>query len=195
MIGIIPASAGSTAQPGSPLATHADHPRIRGEHSARRPPPWWNRGSSPHPRGAHNYHAMGSKECGIIPASAGSTIDEGESVIKVRDHPRIRGEHRVLLGPGVDRQGSSPHPRGARRFVAVVELGQRIIPASAGSTISSHFLSSCVEDHPRIRGEHYTAGRSGYDTGGSSPHPRGALTVNAFLGYETRIIPASAGST
>ena len=93
-----------------------DHPRIRGEHSPRHVGRW--------------------RGCGIIPAYAGSTVEEvaaatpsmgssphtrGAQILSVKerrspaDHPRIRGEHRPRPGRGGARHG--------------------IIPAYAGSTL------------------------------------------------------------
>ena len=114
------------------------------------------RGSSPHARGAP-----------VLPAS------EGE---RVRDHPRMRGEHR------------------ARR--ALPAGWHRIIPACAGSTYRDTDLITLVAgssphargarrrrrprarrcwDHPRMRGEHLFHGFT--------------------MLYLARIIPACAGST
>ena len=178
-VGIIPACAGSTDGNGrigrllmgsSPHARGApperagrkrqwrDHPRMRGEHleeghlralrvgiipacagsTARFK---WSKaslqGSSPHARGAQRL------------ANATERIDG--------DHPRMRGEHavgdalRIMVRgiipacagstfgssiPAAWRKGSSPHARGA--------------PLS-GAVDGNH-----VEDHPRMRGEHYT---------------------------------------
>ena len=70
-----------------------------------------------------------------------------------------------------------------------------IIPASAGSTLASSIAVKPLRDHPRIRGEHdFRAVRQGCGPG-SSPHPRGALQYNYGDATQSRIIPASAGST
>ena len=50
--GIIPAYAGSTGAPVGRSGSVGDHPRIRGEHSSRRPARVRSAGSSPHTRGA-----------------------------------------------------------------------------------------------------------------------------------------------
>ena len=94
--------------------TWSDHPRIRGEHApASFGSEGWG-GSSPHTRGAHSWSgpgrltqriipayagSTGRIRClsivlwRIIPAYAGSTRRRGGRVRRVRDHPRIRGEH------------------------------------------------------------------------------------------------------
>ena len=91
------------------------------------------------------------------------------------DHPRIRGEHPLILSRACAMVGSSPHTRGAL----------------------SHFLagSAFPQDHPRIRGEHEEHNHRLRVQVGSSPHTRGALMF--WTGGETErgIIPAYAGST
>ena len=71
--GIIPAYAGSTPSRRAPMATVADHPRIRGEHGAGKCFPGSARGSSPHTRGALEMTLHKNGLVGIIPAYAGST--------------------------------------------------------------------------------------------------------------------------
>ena len=131
---IIPACAGSTGRErrdGRPLR---DHPRMRGEHTAAEDNAVTRRGSSPHARGAHWSDVDWRSGWGIIPACAGSTSITSRSWPRIRDHPRMRGEHFMAsLHTALD-QGSSPHARGAR-FGEHQQLPLRgIIPACAGST-------------------------------------------------------------
>ena len=91
--------------------------------------------------------------------------------------------------------GSSPHTRGARGFHAAAVVDQRIIPAYAGSTDSFLSLEACDEDHPRIRGEHFSFRIGPGLLPGSSPHTRGALAMPARTRRGWGIIPAYAGST
>ena len=51
------------------------------------------RGSSPHTRGARDGGGAVGDGVRIIPAYAGSTQAVGETVLRLWDHPRIRGEH------------------------------------------------------------------------------------------------------
>ena len=70
-----------------------------------------------------------------------------------------------------------------------------IIPAYAGSTISTRPETRPPPDHPRIRGEHIV-GSIGMVIGwGSSPHTRGARESLHQGDSLSRIIPAYAGST
>ena len=91
---------------------------------------------------------------GIIPAYAGSTPLTDLKSVGGGDHPRIRGEHRLSGLYTGDGQGSSPHTRGARRPERVGQVGRRIIPAYAGSTVDYRDRLMTLKDHPRIRGEH-----------------------------------------
>ena len=195
MAGIIPAYAGSTRCLGTSSASFRDHPRIRGEHSLRRPTAFSRLGSSPHTRGAHNFIFQNVVGAGIIPAYAGSTMAWMHLKTLSRDHPRIRGEHCCDQWIITCSGGSSPHTRGAlthrRQDVAL----DGIIPAYAGSTPEKVVPAAASRDHPRIRGEHsIQESNPGFDPG-SSPHTRGALQLGAPDAREPGIIPAYAGST
>ena len=177
------------------LHKNGDHPRIRGEHvfqlMTKVPCP----GSSPHTRGALRKTTTSASTTRIIPAYAGSTRRPRAITQRRWDHPRIRGEHdrgeALAVGPG----GSSPHTRGALRSGAAFGVGDRIIPAYAGSTLMVHSSSHLIGDHPRIRGEHLLSVVVAKRPEGSSPHTRGARRRPSRLGRLRRIIPAYAGST
>ena len=111
-------------------------------------------GSSPHTRGARVRPQCREALHGIIPAYAGSTRIRRRKGCHRRDHPRIRGEHRLHVDSGGGDLGSSPHTRGARDRRARPEGGWRIIPAYAGSTVGWLGAGQRGGDHPRIRGEH-----------------------------------------
>ena len=92
---IIPACAGSTAAADGKLPVEGDHPRMRGEHVFGALMGSDPRGSSPHARGAQEVAGRRVAWPGIIPACAGSTESGSNSTCQVRDHPRMRGEHRI----------------------------------------------------------------------------------------------------
>ena len=151
--------------------------------------------SSPHARGARDATELGEHLAGIIPACAGSTCYRGSHRRTRRDHPRMRGEHRMIPGTSLGEMGSSPHARGALVEELVVVGRHGIIPACAGSTPSCTGASRPRRDHPRMRGEHSARRRCSSRSRGSSPHARGApAPVDANLGGRG-IIPACAGST
>ena len=70
----------------------------------------------------------------VIPAYAGSTVARSTSCVSVRDHPRVCGEHVVIMAVVLSVKGSSPRMRGALPPRTVVAGRPRIIPAYAGST-------------------------------------------------------------
>ena len=108
----IPACAGSTVDPATPIFSARVHPRMRGVHSSATSVAAPDGGSSPHARGPLEMPFAGETEMRFIPACAGST--EGFKGKKGRTwvHPRMRGvhyHHRKYLH---FRLGSSPHARG-----------------------------------------------------------------------------------
>ena len=112
-------------------------------------------GSSPHVRGA----------LGPCPASP----------CRIRDHPRMCGEHSSRKAFLLESMGSSPHVRGAPCMGIDVLTGYGIIPACAGSTQPVSLALSQSGDHPRMCGEHHVH--------------------DVRVGDEVGIIPACAGST
>ncbi len=132
--GIIPACAGSTLTPATSRCTSGDHPRMCGEHYGDSDFVNELEGSSPHVRGARFIKSATQDAVGIIPACAGSTVEQLFLTTVIGDHPRMCGEH-TDLGKIVRVQwGSSPHVRGAPYRQAVFRHRAGIIPACAGST-------------------------------------------------------------
>ena len=107
----------------------------------------------------------------------------------------MRGEHGNVHFVNVAGPGSSPHARGARIRAVTAAPASGIIPACAGSTRFGVLQNQSHWDHPRMRGEHYSKGKTLYKTGGSSPHARGALRRDVGVNCCRGIIPACAGST
>ena len=194
-LGSSPHTRGALADGALTQMSIGDHPRIRGEHLPAMPARTRMGGSSPHTRGARRRRLVSDEHRGIIPAYAGSTIDELEAEGLLEDHPRIRGEHPVDEVGELGEGGSSPHTRGAPRSCSERDSPIRIIPAYAGSTDTSQFRRPQRKDHPRIRGEHGKARELRFHTPGSSPHTRGARACSATTRHCLGIIPAYAGST
>ena len=134
LLRIIPAYAGSTDGPHTTSSPAWDHPRIRGEHVRVPTVRAAHVGSSPHTRGAPTRPICRGRRLRIIPAYAGSTRLRGTPWRWTRDHPRIRGEHRIVCLNRWVATGSSPHTRGARPAACPGPCRRRIIPAYAGST-------------------------------------------------------------
>ena len=132
---IIPARAGFTQGPLTPILIYADHPRSRGVYVQLIDIDCAVEGSSPLARGLLARHGDGATPTGIIPARAGFTGLTPSSASCHTDHPRSRGVYRRRRRLRVPRLGSSPLARGLHRIPVDRELGRRIIPARAGFTI------------------------------------------------------------
>ena len=88
-----------------------------GEHQLVIVPYTKAKGSSPHVRGAQAREVEAARLEGIIPACAGSTRSVSSTSNRTRDHPRMCGEHSLDATVRVEAEGSSPHVRGALRFL------------------------------------------------------------------------------
>ena len=107
----------------------------------------------------------------------------------------MRGEHPCGISRRTSRRGSSPHARGALYEYKGDKRFKRIIPACAGSTRAEPNQAREVEDHPRMRGEHFWMPLIADCMTGSSPHARGAQVQGRVPVQGQGIIPACAGST
>ena len=107
---------------------------MRGEHNGYNGFLDLNQGSSPHARGTLSMKKPHVRISGIIPACAGNTDAVNLCVRRIRDHPRMRGEHVPFHHRSRLKLGSSPHARGTLPFVEGVPSQAGIIPACAGNT-------------------------------------------------------------
>ena len=132
---------------------------------------------------------------GLIPARAGSTVFQVRFHSVSRAHPRPCGEHCLATMPREVGEGSSPPVRGARVHLAhrPPEIG--LIPARAGSTISSSSSIAGKVAHPRPCGEHPEPIMNFSVEKGSSPPVRGAHDRFPIHRHARGLIPARAGST
>ena len=89
----IPACAGNTAASAGRGATGTVHPRVCGEHYAKKRDTPVLLGSSPRVRGTLRQEARHSGAARFIPACAGNTKDCLASLSFVPVHPRVCGEH------------------------------------------------------------------------------------------------------
>ena len=132
-------------------------------------------GSSPLARGLPRNLTMLPIEARIIPARAGFTSVPGAHHHPHQDHPRSRGVYNEYQSPAGVYTGSSPLARGLPVDEPDARVHDRIIPARAGFTPSTHWVEGTLRDHPRSRGV--------YEYGGGRPLDR------------RWIIPARAGFT
>ena len=82
--------------------------------------------------------------------------------MRLRDHPRSRGEyfHARFHDPGTS--GSSPLSRGILTIPAQSIQVFGIIPALAGNTGQPQTIPEDLPDHPRSRGEYHGRGAAEY---------------------------------
>ena len=173
--GIIPACAGNTGRPHSPLAATGDHPRVCGEHVAVYVPVVPFGGSSPRVRGTQGAKVGRFAVVGIIPACAGNTSAGAMPVPSRTDHPRVCGEHPAMVCTTPAAPGSSPRVRGTHLLICDCVRVRGIIPACAGNTMPMFSPWRKPRDHPRVCGEHDIQLTVTQCAPGSSPRVRGTL--------------------
>ena len=150
----IPACAGNTIPRDCSGYSATVHPRVCGEHRETAAPEPGRFGSSPRVRGTHSDPAPGVQRPRFIPACAGNTMSPTNCALVVPVHPRVCGEHAVLIDIAKAAAGSSPRVRGTRHHVRHVRHEQRFIPACAGNTERGADGLAEFAVHPRVCGEH-----------------------------------------
>ena len=191
----IPAYAGNTTGACSTGSVASVHPRICGEHVARKRDLYTYAGSSPHMRGTPEIGVQAGNQLRFIPAYAGNTLSCTKDGLFRTVHPRICGEHAVRRGARTCLHGSSPHMRGTPRGPARAPELARFIPAYAGNTFAQIADSVTEPVHPRICGEHVVQCLRDQGDAGSSPHMRGTPLERLERVRRSRFIPAYAGNT
>ena len=195
LVRFIPACAGNTS-PGCPGAgVAAVHPRVRGEHACFANSNWHRVGSSPRARGTHSHAIDTSLDGRFIPACAGNTSSTAATSSFSSVHPRVRGEHGIIITIGICRNGSSPRARGTHRIPVSVSHRGRFIPACAGNTRMAKRTARKYAVHPRVRGEHFAPVVVTDAPTGSSPRARGTPRKADQATQQQRFIPACAGNT
>ena len=131
----------------------------------------------------------------ITPTRAGSRKHLRVETLKVRDHPRARGEQGLPDLDWLIGGGSPPRARGAvvmpLRYLETV----LITPARAGSSSSRRKSTLSARDHPRARGEQDKDNGLLPPDKGSPPRARGAAQNTIFMPIFSGITPARAGSS
>ena len=171
--GITPAHAGNTALLLADTEVCRDHPRTRGEYCECGTDSIENGGSPPHTRGILESVGVEDKKKGITPAHAGNTRFSCFPLDVRRDHPRTRGEYKLLRKRQRSAMGSPPHTRGIPTISGNAVTIPGITPAHAGNTKMSCFSLLPSRDHPRTRGEYSPHPKLRPDLTGSPPHTRG----------------------
>ena len=109
------------------------------------------------------------------------------------DHPRVCGDHPALIDWCVLIAGSPPRVRGPRPTDLGWLLGVGITPACAGTTSAGGTAPTPRADHPRVCGDHATAGPQKYGWPGSPPRVRGPRELPSVPLRGRRITPACGG--
>ena len=113
----------------------------------------------------------------------------------IQDHPRTRGEKVQSGAISYTQAGSPPHTRGKEPDIIIPTEEEGITPAHAGKSTFAVLVLQMPEDHPRTRGEKYSATRTLSPKRGSPPHTRGKARENALKPLHDRITPAHAGKS
>ena len=146
-------------------------------------------------RGTPTWIQRGRPAMGIIPAYAGNTRGAVNTAEVFWDHPRVCGEHPMLLAIVLVLPGSSPRMRGTLNMLRFADDVAVIIPAYAGNTIAQKIREKYLEDHPRVCGEHFKDYEIDDMLTGSSPRMRGTRDARNGAVRVPGIIPAYAGNT
>ena len=108
-----------------------------------------------------------------IPAYAGKTDMSFSHDGLLSEHPRVCGENRESVHLVGDLFGTSPRMRGKQKSGRATRRRQRNIPAYAGKTDQSSWLSRRSGEHPRVCGENGKLVPVTDQTRGTSPRMRG----------------------
>ena len=191
----IPACAGNTVIICTTKTCITVHPRVCGEHLPVSSAGAGFIGSSPRVRGTQILSFSTEYFNRFIPACAGNTPAPYLVPFPAAVHPRVCGEHVIIVQFFKLKIGSSPRVRGTRKPKPKRQRQSRFIPACAGNTALSITTSCNLPVHPRVCGEHQNCKRRNNHRIGSSPRVRGTHTGKIGLVQNVRFIPACAGNT
>ena len=191
--GITPACAGRSQTACGPAWSRRDHPRVRGEKPTCTRAETTSRGSPPRARGEAQVGPVAARLIGITPACAGRRRTKSYTPRRSRDHPRVRGEKKILDRFSCLPPGSPPRARGEVKERWGIEVEHRITPACAGRRVQNHRKIRPNQDHPRVRGEKPNASTRAGRGRGSPPRARGKAGLRAVQLHAHRITPACAG--
>ena len=152
-------------------------------------------GSPPLARGVLSKVCCIVPGVGITPACAGSTIESWRLSVRMKDHPRLRGEYFSKQNWYRLYSGSPPLARGVPLLKNSYNGFPGITPACAGSTLPIDFIGPITKDHPRLRGEYSETFAFALPPSGSPPLARGVRQQLSDYLRVVGITPACAGST
>ena len=190
-----PARAGRTRTWAGVEGESPDHPRSRGENSARSHRSLTRTGPPPLARGEQQEGPPPDPGGRTTPARAGRTLSPSCWGAATTDHPRSRGENACGVAHSCAHAGPPPLARGElKEKLKPIEV-RRTTPARAGRTVAWSLELIRRADHPRSRGE------NGHDDAptrplvGPPPLARGELRQAKAGSPHHRTTPARAGRT
>ena len=95
----------------------------------------------------------------IIPTCVGKTLKIPDMMLKIWDHPHLRGENDELELNIRQQKGSSPLAWGKQAVQCPSCYHLRIIPTCVGKTVSTYTPKKTKWDHPHLRGENEEVAR------------------------------------
>ena len=152
-IRITPACAGKRVVYQPRRKPRRDHPRVCGEKLDTKMDKSGGTGSPPRVRGKGSVTTMMTAQSRITPACAGKRPSDRLVSYSDRDHPRVCGEKRHVLGFEHGDVGSPPRVRGKGIPTHIGALRIRITPACAGKRSLVFARADLLTDHPRVCGE------------------------------------------
>ena len=132
--GITPAYAGKSAALLPSVRLGPDHPRVRGEKKHRLRSSDEIGGSPPRTRGKAIVLLVLCRGYRITPAYAGKSGCCAGAGLRLKDHPRVRGEKSSMPSAAPFAWGSPPRTRGKVSQVKHISREYRITPAYAGKS-------------------------------------------------------------
>ena len=148
---------GTTKSSSVTMVMLQDHPHIRGDHYTLCHTVNGYIGSPPHTWGPQVCIMLTRNEARITPTYVGTTIVIFFWRFLLKDHPHIRGDHILIVIESTEITGSPPHTWGPPVDELPLVSGSRITPTYVGTTASCSTNGAHVQDHPHIRGDHFTA--------------------------------------
>ena len=166
-----------------------------GNHAAIVPSEVPMEGSPPRVREPPTMSNLNQRIIRITPACAGTTWRAWLGTNRIRDHPRVCGNHYLLKNGCPYILGSPPRVREPHTQICLPESFVRITPACAGTTHSAQRICQGGQDHPRVCGNHLHLLHRTTRTLGSPPRVREPHQGSGSACREDRITPACAGTT
>ena len=189
------ADAGNTSTSKASLKPLRAHPRGRGEHLDFLCLLGAEQGSPPRTRGTRLIWLHEGSPTGLTPADAGNTRSYKWLIVRIRAHPRGRGEHDLLGFRRLVIVGSPPRTRGTQPAKWKGDKTAGLTPADAGNTRFAAQSRGLTRAHPRGRGEHGIFLSRGVLGAGSPPRTRGTRDFGVCHGVTYGLTPADAGNT